>query len=194
MQLETEITVLVTVDYETLEKELKQNNFVKKEEYTVNDVYMFDNKIDISNMNNLDILKKCILVRNIEGFAKELLYKYKKYDDNGDILEQGKVRCPITDIPKAIQFMKAINYKELFKIHDKCIVYANSKSELIVQLVNDKYIFIEMENKCEFTDRVYNNVDELKEDICSYNLSIDKSNFFVKKAEMILNEIKNVNQ
>lgn len=190
MQLETEITVLVTVDYKTLEKELKQNNFVKKEEYTVNDVYMIDNKIDISNMNNLDILKKCILVRNIEGFAKELLYKYKKYDDNGDILEQGKVRCPITDIPKAIQFMKAINYKELFKINDKCIVYANSKSELIVQLVNDKYIFIEMENKCEFTDRVYNNVDELKEDICRYNLSIDKSNFFVKKAEMILNEVK----
>lgn len=194
MQLETEITVLVTVDYETLEKELKQNSFVKKEEYTVNDVYMIDNKIDISNMNNLDILKKCILVRNIEGFAKELLYKYKKYDDNGDILEQGKVRCPITNIPKAIQFMKAINYKELFKVHDKCIVYANSKSELIVQLVNDKYIFVEMENKCEFIDRVYNNVDELKEDICSYNLSIDKSNFFVKKAEMILNEIKNVNQ
>ena len=190
MQLETEITVLVTVDYETLEKELKQNNFVKKEEYTVNDVYMIDNKIDISNMNNLDILKNCILVRNIEGFAKELLYKYKKYDDNGDILEQGKVRCPITDIPKAIQFMKAINYKELFKINDKCIVYANSKSELVVQLVNDKYIFIEMENKCEFIDRVYNNVDELKEDICSYNLSIDKSNFFVKKAEMILNEVK----
>lgn len=190
MQLETEITVLVTVDYKTLEKELKQNNFVKKEEYTVNDVYMIDNKIDISNMNNLDILKKCILVRNIEGFAKELLYKYKKYDDNGDILEQGKVRCPITDIPKAIQFMKAINYKELFKINDKCIVYANSKSELVVQLVNDKYIFIEMENKCEFTDRVYNNVDELKEDICRYNLSIDKSNFFVKKAEMILNGIK----
>lgn len=190
MQLETEITVLVTVDYETLEKELKQNNFVKKEEYTVNDVYMIDNKIDISNMNNLDILKNCILVRNIEGFSKELLYKYKKYDDNGDILEQGKVRCPIIDIPKAIQFMKAINYKELFKINDKCIVYANSKSELVVQLVNDKYIFIEMENKCEFIDRVYNNVDELKEDICSYNLSIDKSNFFVKKAEMILNEVK----
>lgn len=190
MQLETEITVLVTVDYETLEKELKQNNFVKKEEYTVNDVYMIDNKIDISNMNNFDILKKCILVRNIEGFAKELLYKYKKYDDNGDILGQGKVRCPITNISKAIQFMKAINYKELFKINDKCIVYANSKSELVVQLVNDKYIFIEMENKCEFTDRVYNNIDELKEDICSYNLSIDKSNFFVKKAEMILNEIK----
>lgn len=194
MQLETEITVLVTVDYGTLEKELKQNNFVKKEEYTVNDVYMVDNKIDISNMNDLDILKKYILVRNIEGFVKELLYKYKKYDDNGDILEQGKVRCPITNISKAIQFMKAINYKELFKINDKCIVYANSKSELVVQLVNDKYIFIEMENKCEFIDRVYNNVDELKEDICSYNLSIDKSNFFVKKTEMILNEIKNVNQ
>ena len=185
MQLETEITVLVTVDYETLEKELKQNNFVKKEEYTVNDEYMIDNKIDISNMNNLDILNNCILVRNIEGFAKELLYKYKKYDDNGDILEQGKVRCPITDIPKAIQFMKAINYKELFKINDKCIVYTHSKLELIVQLVNDKYIFIEMESD----ENNNKSIEELEKDLLSYNLSIDKNNFFVKKAEMMLKEV-----
>ena len=33
--------------------------------------------------------------------------------------------------------------------------------------------------------------EELKDDICSYNLSIDKSNFFVKKAELILNETLN---
>ena len=66
MQLETEITVLVTVDYKTLEKELKQNNFVKKEEYTVNDVYMIDNKIDISNMNNLDIFSVYYIVLKLK--------------------------------------------------------------------------------------------------------------------------------
>ncbi len=189
MQMETEITVLVKTDYETLQKELKENNFLLKEEYVVNDIYMIDENVNISNMSYLDILKKCILVRDIVGFEKVLLYKYKKYAENGDILEQGKVRCPITDVDKAVKFMETIHYKRLFDISDKCIVYANDKSELVVQLVNDKYIFIEMESTGDYIDREYRNVEEMKSDLLSYNLSIDESNFFVKKAEIMLKEI-----
>ena len=189
MQMETEISVLVKTDYETLQKELKENIFLLKEEYVVNDIYMIDENVNISNMSYLDILKKCILVRDIVGFEKVLLYKYKKYAENGDILEQGKVRCPITDVDKAVKFMEAIHYKRLFDISDKCIVYANDKSELVVQLVNDKYIFIEMESTGDYIDRKYRNVEEMKSDLLSYNLSIDESNFFVKKAEITLKEI-----
>lgn len=189
MQMETEISVLVKTDYETLQKELKENNFLLKEEYVVNDIYMIDENVNISNMSYLDILKKCILVRDIVGFEKVLLYKYKKYAENGDILEQGKVRCPITDVDKAVKFMETIHYKRLFDISDKCIVYANDKSELVVQLVNDKYIFIEMESTGDYIDREYRNVEEMKSDLLSYNLSIDESNFFVKKAEIMLKEI-----
>lgn len=189
MQMETEISVLVKTDYETLQKELKENNFLLKEEYVVNDIYMIDENVNISNMSYLDILKKCILVRDIVGFEKVLLYKYKKYAENGDILEQGKVGCPITDVDKAVKFMEAIHYKRLFDISDKCIVYANDKSELVVQLVNDKYIFIEMESTGDYIDREYKDVEEMKSDLLSYNLSIDESNFFVKKAEITLKEI-----
>ena len=32
-------------------------------------------------------------------------------------------------------------------------------------------------------------INDLKNELCRYNLSIDSSNFFVKKAEIILNEI-----
>ena len=193
MQMETEITVLVKSDYDTLKKELEQNGFVIKEQFVLRDIYLLNNKINISNMDSLDILKNCVLVREVIGIEMELVYKYKKYDNNGDILEQGKVECPITDVKKAIQFMDAIEYKELFIINDKCIVFANDRTELMVQLVNNKYIFIEMEAKCKYIDKVYANIDGLKEDICSYNLSIDKSNFFVKKAEIILNEVLNNN-
>ena len=189
MQMETEISVLVKTDYEKLQKELKENNFLLKEEYVVNDIYMIDENVNISNMSYLDILKKCILVRDIVGFEKVLLYKYKKYAENGDILEQGKVRCPITDVDKAVKFMETIHYKRLFDISDKCIVYANDKSELVVQLVNDKYIFIEMESTGDYIDREYRNVEEMKSDLLSYNLSIDESNFFVKKAELMLKEV-----
>ena len=191
MKKEIEITVRVNVSYEKLEEELKQNNFIKKEEYIVNDSYLINSSINITDMKSLDILKKCVLVRDIVGILKQLLYKYKKYDNNGDIIEQGKIKCPVTDINKAMEFMNAIGYEKLFDIHDKCIVFANDKTELVVQLVNDKYIFIEMESEPQYINRKYENVEELKDDICSYNLSIDKSNFFVKKAELILNETLN---
>ncbi len=193
MQMETEITVLVKSDYDTLKKELEQNGFVIKEQFVLRDIYLLNNKINISNMDSLDILKNCVLVREVIGIEMELVYKYKKYDNNGDILEQGKVECPITDVKKAIQFMDAIEYKELFIINDKCIVFANDRTELMVQLVNNKYIFIEMEAKCKYIDKVYANIDGLKEDICSFILSIDISKFFVKKDEIILNEVLNNN-
>lgn len=191
MEKEMEIAVKVNVSYEKLEEELKQNNFIKKEEYIVNDSYLINSLINIADMKSLDILKKCVLVRDIVGILKQLLYKYKKYDNNGDIIEQGKIKCPVTDINKAMEFMNAIGYEKLFDIQDKCIVFANDKTELVVQLVNDKYIFIEMESEPQYINRKYENVEELKDDICSYNLSIDKSNFFVKKAELILNETLN---
>ena len=37
--------------------------------------------------------------------------------------------------------------------------------------------------------RVYKDIDELKEDINRYNLPIDKSNYFVKKAEIELEKV-----
>lgn len=191
MKMEMEITVLVKTDYNGLKSELEQNGFEIKEEYQINDTYLIDSAIDMSRMSNLDILKNCILVRDIVGIEKELLYKYKKYDNNGDIIEQGKVKCPIIDAKKAIKFMKAIKYKELFNIYDKCIVFANDNTELVVQLVNDKYIFIEMESKCEYIDKEYKTINELKEELCRYNLPIDNSNFFVKKAEIMLKEVLN---
>ncbi len=189
MQMETEITVLVKTNYETLKKELKTYGFQEKEKYTVNDVYLIDGTIDILKMKSLDILKNCVLVRDIVGIEKDLLYKYKKFDTNGDIIEQGKVECPIIDVDKAIQFMKMLKYKKLFNIVDNCVVFANDTTELVVQLVNSKYIFIEMESKCEYIKKEYKNVNDLKNELCRYNLSIDSSNFFVKKAEIILNEI-----
>ena len=45
-----------------------------------------------------------------------------------------------------------------------------------------------MEDNCEYINRHYNSVEELKEDLNRYQLPIDTSNYFVKKAELILNE------
>lgn len=189
MKMEKEITMLVTSDYNTLKQKLESQGFSIKEEYEINDNYMIDKNIDLRSLSKLEILQNCILVRDIINIKKVLLYKYKKFASNGDILEQGKIECPIEDILKGINFMESINYKKLFKIYDKCIVFANNETELVVQLVNNKYIFIEMESNCEYIDRKYNSINEMKDDINRYNLPIDKSNYFIKKAELILDEL-----
>lgn len=185
MQKEREITVLVKSDYKTLKKELENNNFKIVEEFQLNDIYMIDKNIDLSTLSSIEILWKCILIRDLID-KKSLIYKHKNYTANWDIIEEWKTECPITDISKAIEFMQSINYRTLFEIHDKCFVFANQKSELVVQLVNDQYIFIEMESECKHINRKYNSIDELKDDLNSYNLPIDNATYFAKKAETIL--------
>lgn len=188
LKFEKEITVKVISDYDTLNQKLLENGFIIKEEYIVNDIYMINKNINLSKLDSLEILKKCILVRDIVGIKKALVYKYKEYDKNGNILKQGKVNCRIKDINEAIDFMKAINYKELIKINDKCIVYVNDRTELVIQLVNNNHIFIEMEDHPEYIDKKYISLEEMKDELDSYNLPYDKNNYFVKKAEIILNE------
>jgi len=170
MKNEFEITVLVKSDYETLKKELEKYNFKIVEEFELNDIYMIDKNIEISQLSSLDILWKCILVRDVVNIEKALIYKEKKYAEN----------------------MSSINYKTLFEIHDECKVFANGESELVVQLVNNEYIFIEMESECRHINRSYNSINELKNDINKYDLPIDTTSYFVKKAEILLeNSLKN---
>lgn len=52
MKKEIEITVRVNVSYEKLKEELKWNNFIKKEEYIVNDSYLINSLINITDMKN----------------------------------------------------------------------------------------------------------------------------------------------
>lgn len=72
MKLENEITVLVKCSYEELKKILESNDFLQKQEYVVNDIYMINNQVDLKNTKKLDILSKCILVRDVVGFEKTL--------------------------------------------------------------------------------------------------------------------------
>lgn len=190
---ENEITVEVNTDIETLNKILKENKFIIKEKYDLIDIYMV--KDENVNDTNLEILKKCILIRNIiteKENIKRITYKYKEYNDKEEIIKQGKINCGIDSIENAISLFKAIGYKELIKINDHLIVYANENTEFVVQLVNDKHIYIEMEEECQHIDRIYNNIEEMINDFNKYNIPIKDNNYFVKKAEIELIESRKV--
>lgn len=188
MNYENEITVKVNTTYDKLHDILLKNNFIIKEEYTVKDTYMINKEINITKLNDLEVLKQCILVRDVVDIEKSLVYKNKEYDSDGNIIKQSKIKCPILDIDKGIKFMEEINYIKLFNIIDKCIVYVNNDNELVVELVNDKYVFIELESNPEYINKKYTCYLDMINELNSYNLPIDKTNYFVKKAVLVLND------
>lgn len=188
MNYENEITVKVNTTYDKLHDILLKNNFIIKEEYTVKDTYMINKEINITELNDLEVLKQCILVRDVVDIEKSLVYKNKEYDSDGNIIKQSKIKCPILDIDKGIKFMEEINYIKLFNIIDKRIVYVNNDNELVVELVNDKYVFIELESNPEYINKKYTCYLDMINELNSYNLPIDKTNYFVKKAVLVLND------
>ena len=190
MKYENEITVQVTCSYEELHSLLIKQGFKIIEKYTLIDEYLISKDYDLKNKNSLDILKECVIVRYIENTLKELLYKYKEYSNNGDIIKQAKVSCKVNDIKEASNFMKTIGYKELIHIQNNSVVYTNDKIEFAVQLVNDKYIFIELEERSEHVKTVFSNIEDMKKVIDSLNIPMVKNNYFAKKAVIVLEESK----
>lgn len=188
MKLEKEITVKVNSSYDELHRDLTNKNFKIVEKYQLNDIYLVQNEIDIDNTPIREILQSCILIRDIVDITKKLTYKYKKNSNNGEILEQGKVECIIENINDALKFFEYINYSKLLEIKDTCIIYTNNDIELAVQLVNDNYIFIEIEDKGEHTNKIYTDITDMKKDLLSLNLDCDYTNYFVRKAEIIFQE------
>ena len=190
MNFENEITIEVDTTKEELEKILEENNFKIKEQYDLIDIYMLQNDVQINN-NYLEILKKCLIIRNIitdTKNKKQITYKYKEYNNNGEIIKQRKIDCSINSIEEAINLLEAIGYHRLIEINDHIVVYANDITEFAVQYVNNKHIYIEIKDKCNYIDRYYESIEEMKEDINKYNIPIKNNDYFVKKAEIELKE------
>lgn len=187
MNYESEITVEVCVDLSSLIKILEENGFELKEVYDLNDIYLI-NKNDKED-DYLSMLNKCVLIRNIIEEDKEtklLTYKYKEYNENKEITRQGKVK--IDDISNSKLLFEKLGFQELIRINDHMLVYATDKDELVIQNVNNKHIYIEIEDKCNYADRFYNSIDEMKKVITDNNIPIKNNDFFVKKAEIELQE------
>ena len=189
MNYENEITVEVCTDLNNLIKILEDKGFKLKEVYDLNDIYLI-NKND-KEEDYLSMLNKCVLIRDIIEENKEtkmLTYKYKEYNKNKEITKQGKVKVKIDDVDNSKLLFEKLDFEELIRINDHMLVYATDKDELVIQNVNNKHIYIEIEDECHYADRFYNSIDEMKKVITQNNIPIKNNDFFVKKAEIELQE------
>ena len=189
MKMENEITVEVDTDLETLDKILKEKGFKVKKECDLNDIYMI--RKEDKTGDYLTMLSKCILLRhsfNKDFDKKRLSYKYKEYNDNMELIKDGKIEVIVDDIDKAKQLLEVFNFEELLRLYDHMYIYVSDKDEFAVQVVNNKHIYIEIENECNIANRVYQSQAEMKQVLTDNNIPIKGNNYFVRKALIELEE------
>ena len=76
-----------------------------------------------------------------------------------------------------------MGYKKFLEVKDHNILVSNGVNEIYIQDVKDLGIFLEMEQKNIYSNNCNgNDINEIIENINSYKLNIDKSNYFVNKA------------
>ena len=182
MDFEKEITVNINSSKKDLINFLNINNYKKVDNYIVDDIYYVSNDVDLA-ANTLEILKKSLLVRSIDDKKHYLVYKYKEYDENENIIEQGKSKVQVNNKEDANVFLKAIGYKDLIRIVDHIDVYEKDGLQICIEDVNDKYLFVEIEENDE-----YNTIEKMIKALENTKIDYDKSNYFVKKAKIIFEE------
>ena len=191
LESKCQITVQFDKKLEDLKWILNSNEFVLKQEYDINDVYLVDSSIDL-NGDVLDILNNCVLVRNIingKNNENRIIYKLKEYGKNQEITKYEEATCDVFSVDEAKNFLTVIGYNELMKISDHVFVYTNGIDEFHVQYVNEKYVFIEVDDHCTFINKTYRDENEIIESLRKYDFPFKDNDYYAKKAVVTFNEL-----
>ena len=183
MKEELEICVKVLVPFKEIINDMLEKGFHVQEEFQLNDIYMVPKDKEISLKEADKLLSNYVLVRETVGKRIMLTLKNKEINSKGEIVKQSSVKCQITNSDDGYKFMKELGYKKMLEIKDHNILLSNGKNEIYVQDVEGLGAYVEMEQKNLLLDNNNgNSIEEMINTLNSYDLKIDKSNYFAKKS------------
>lgn len=187
---EKEICLKSDVPFEELKSIMFNIGFKVQEDFQMNDIYMINKNIDISLDNKDIIFKDNVLVRETVGKRILLVNKIKELDDNGVVIGERSVKCPINDSISGYNFLCSIGYKKAFELKDHNLLLTNGVNEIYIQDVEGLGTYVEMEQKNLLLENTNGDtIDELVDSIKKYDLPLDYSNISVKKAVEMLKNI-----
>ena len=147
--------------------------------------------LNLEEMSTRDILANAIIIRIVERrngtLVKNITFKKKVFDDEGNITFQSKVECGVLDVEDAKRLLNAIGYKELMRIKESDIAFEKNGFSFAVKDIENGDKLIESEP--EFGDESMDDLDKLKDMFDKYEIPIHKDDYFVKKAEIELNKV-----
>lgn len=189
--MDNEITMKIKGELNDFYKIMEEKGFKVVDEFSLDDIYFIPDNLNLSNMKTRDILSKAVLVREIKEktlnkVTKKITFKIKNIDECGNILSQRAVNCAIFEIEEAKNLLNAIGYKEIMKIKEDDIVYGREDLQLAVKIIKDGDCLIEIETG---KNEELNTIEKLIAKVNEIGIPIYQDNYFVKKAEIELNQI-----
>ena len=184
---ENEITIRILCSKEELIKHLEEKGLKKGRKFRLNDHYLIPKKLKIEELTVREILSKAVIVRNIENDGKivnKITFKNKNINEKGEIVSQTATSCEVIDYTEGIRLFEELGYYEIMNIIEDDIIYYNDKIELAIKDIYNGDLLIETE-----TNENIKKIEELKEIIESLEISFEKENYFVKKAEERLGKV-----
>ena len=192
MKENNEITLRIKGSLENFERELEEKGYEKSRHFILDDVYMIPKDLNIEKMSTREIISKAVIIRKVDDITKQeissdLLYKIKKFNEKGEILEQKNIRLKVLDCEEAEKFLQAIGYRKIMNIIEEDYEYKKENFSFITKNVKNGDKMIEVET--EANNSSMDTIDKLKKFLESENLPLDYSDLFVKKAEVELDKI-----
>ena len=184
---ENEITIRILCSKEELIKHLEEKGLKKGRKFRLDDHYLIPKILKIEELTVREILSKAVIVRNIDNDGKKvnkITFKNKNINEKGEIVSQTATSCEVIDYTEGIRLFEELGYYEIMNIIENDIIYYNDKIELAIKDIYNGDLLIETE-----TNENIKKIEELKEIIESLEISFEKENYFVKKAEERLGKV-----
>lgn len=183
-----EITCEVFESINNVKKKLKGNKFEFKEEFVLDDTYIYNastKKFAPQNGKITDTL----VIRKVNNTEKSIICKKRKYNSSGVEIGTEKTVLKIDSISKARKIFYCLGYNELLRIVIKNYKYESNQYRAFIQVVDNLGVFLEFEKKNINYDE--NEVNNLIKFAKSLGIKIGNK-FDIRKAELWYNNSKNM--
>lgn len=184
---DTEITCEVYEDISLIKKELANNDFHYVEEFTLDDIYMYDsNTGEFAEKDGR--ITNTLIIRYVNENDKKIICKKRSYDNNGFEIGTEKTTLKIQDIEVAEKLLNILGYKRFLRMIDKNYMYENENYIAYIQEVEGLGTFLEIETKNKENAEV--EIQKLIELVKTLQLKTG-TKFDIRKAEMLYKKQRN---
>lgn len=188
----TEICVQIDGNFEEIKKAVSRQGFEFIESYDNYDTYFTTiKKENIKSVSYKQLLDNSVIIRNIKGDnfdIKNIVYKKKTLDNNGNVIDEVKTKLKIDDIEKAKTIFSNIGLNCWCDYVNHNNEFKKGEIVLIIQYVEDLGTFIEIEEYKSIENKTDKEKFTILMDIInSLGFKIGKD-YSCKKPYMLLNK------
>ena len=192
-----EITSWLLGNFENQIRLLQKQGFVISLHGRVEDEYLSQNELPITEENILDVLSHAVLLRYLKEenqVYKKITYKKKEYL-NGEVISEEKYNIPCDDLDTARKLFQALGFKTLVHVCYDVTEMKKDDFHFVFQEVEGLGTLVEYESPADFSDaspdKIRQEKQKLFKQLESLGLKLSDETDVKKAKELILKQKDN---